>query len=83
VREAEYIAMRRFTASDDSSTTTVGVLSSSSCSAVNCAAPAKVVMVKNMVSKIDNPASVATTPSNSANGVTTRINGAPWRTPVQ
>ena len=83
VSEAEYIAMRKLTASAEASATKIGALSTSSCRAVNCAAPAITTTEKLSASTTLSPASVATTPNSRANGVTTRKNGAPSRKPCQ
>ena len=55
VSEAEYIAMRRLTASAEASAISAGALSVSSCSAVNCAAPAMTSTEKPIVSASDSP----------------------------
>ena len=81
--EAEYIAIRRFTASAEMITMIVGALSVNSCSAVSWAAPAMTRIEKVMVSRTLSPDSVATTPKSRPNGPTTRMNGAASRTPLQ
>ena len=81
VSAAEYIAMRRFTASAVASTITVGASSAIICSAVNCAAPAITMMEKPITSTMFSPASEPTTPNSRPKGTMTSAKGAEARQP--
>jgi hypothetical protein len=81
--EAEYIAIRRFTASAVSTTMIVGAFSDICWSAANCEAPAMTKKEKAKVSTTSSPASVATTPKTSAKGPTTSVKGSASRAPRQ
>jgi hypothetical protein len=63
--------MRRFTASAEATTISVGASSDISCSAANCEAPAMTPMEKPITCARFSPASVPTTPKRIAKGTTT------------
>ena len=81
--EAEYIASRRLTASEVAMTMSSGACSESSCSAVNCEAPAITRMLIAMISASGQPASAASTPKSMPKGTITSRNGSASRTPSQ
>ena len=69
--------------SPTSACTALAALSSISCTAANCAAPAMTNTVKPIVCAKVSPASKATTPNSVANGTTTKLNGNPSLRPAQ
>ena len=82
-RDAEYIAIRRLTASAVARTINVGAFSVINCTAANWAVPAMTITENPMVWARLNPASVATTPNSIPKGKATTRNGNPLRKPVR